>query len=102
MRVKRFLLAARWPVIAGISFTAADGHAQDQTSARDDPVASLVRRLDLEKYKSTIRGLARFGDRLQGTDRNRAAVDWIETQLRSYGCTHVERMKFSFDLTPNP
>jgi len=42
-----------------------------------DPVASLVAQLDLEKYKATIKGLTRFGDRRQGTDRNRAALDWI-------------------------
>jgi acetylornithine deacetylase/succinyl-diaminopimelate desuccinylase-like protein len=52
-----------------------------------DPVTSLVGRLDLERYKPTIRGLTQFGDRLEGTDRNRAAIDWIEAQLRSHGCT---------------
>jgi hypothetical protein len=55
---------------------------------------SLVQRLDLERYKATIKGLTQFGDRREGTDRNRAAIDWIEAQLRSYGCTNVERMKF--------
>src|SRR5262249_28477377 len=53
----------------------------------DDQVKVLVGRLDLERYKATIKGLTQFGDRLQGTDRNKAAVDWIEAQLRSYGCT---------------
>ena len=52
----------------------------------DDPVRPLVGRLDLERYKATIKGLTQFGDRLQGTDRNKAAIDWIEAQLRSYGC----------------
>src|SRR5215831_17066849 len=52
-----------------------------------DPITVLAGRLDLEKYKATIKGLTQFGDRRQGTDRNRAAVDWIEAQLRSYGCT---------------
>ena len=51
-----------------------------------DGVSALVGRLDLERYKATIKELTRFGDRQQGTDRNRAAVDWIEGQLRSYGC----------------
>jgi hypothetical protein len=51
-----------------------------------DPVKALVGRLDLERYKATIKSLTQFGDRRQGTDRNRAAVDWIEAQLRSYGC----------------
>src|SRR5690348_14267798 len=34
----------------------------------NDPVAVLVARLDLERYKATIKGLTRFGDRRQGTD----------------------------------
>jgi hypothetical protein len=57
-----------------------------------DPVAGLVAQLDLERYKATIKGLTQFGDRRAGTDRNRAAVDWIEAQLRAYGCPNVERM----------
>jgi len=51
----------------------------------EDPVKVLVGRLDLEKYKATIKGLTEFGDRREGTDRNRAAVDWIERQLKSFG-----------------
>ena len=49
-----------------------------QTDAPPDPVKTLVERLDLERYKATIKGLTQFGDRRQGTDRNRAAIDWIE------------------------
>ena len=56
----------------------------------------MVGRLDLEKYKATIKGLTQFGDRRQGTDRNRAAVDWIEAQLKSYGCTNTERIKYDY------
>jgi peptidase M28-like protein len=67
-----------------------------------DPVQVLVDRLDLEKYKATIKGLTRFGDRRQGTDRNRAAVDWIEAQLKSYGCA-TDRIKYVYDPPPpNP
>ena len=62
----------------------------------DDPVRALVGRLDLEKYKATIKGLTQFGDRRQGTDRNRAAIDWIEAQLKSYGCTNTERIKYDY------
>ena len=51
----------------------------------DDVVRTLVGRLDLEKYKAIIKGLTQFGDRRQGTDRNRAATDWIEAQLKAYG-----------------
>ncbi len=65
-----------------------------------DPVKTLVERLDLEKYKATIKGLTQFGDRRQGTDRNRAAVDWIEAQLESYGCP-TDRIKYVYDPPPN-
>src|SRR6266540_2593550 len=65
-----------------------------------DPVAQLVARLDLEQYKATIKGLTQFGDRRQGTDRNRAAVNWIEAQLRSYGCDDVARLKYDYQPPP--
>ena len=64
-----------------------------------DPVKTLVDRLDLEKYKATIKGLTQFGDRRQGTDRNRAALGWIEAQLKSYGCANTERLTFTY---PSP
>src|SRR5881396_960327 len=67
-----------------------------QGTAADDPVRVLVGRLDLERYKATIKGLTAFGDRRQGTDRNRAAVDWIEAQLRGYGCSNVSRLKYDY------
>ena len=73
--------------------------AQPQTAAvpaENDPIKKMVERLDLEKYKATIKGLTQFGDRRQGTDRNRAAVDWIEAQLKSYGCTNTERIKYDY------
>ena len=66
----------------------------------DDPVKTLVGRLDLESYKATIKGLAAFGDRRHGTDRNRAAVDWIESRLKSYGCT-TERLHFAYVAPPS-
>src|SRR3977135_303257 len=65
----------------------------------EDPVKVLVGRLDLEKYKATIKGLTEFGDRREGTDRNRAAVDWIERQLKSYGWTNTQRLKYAY---PSP
>lgn len=65
-------------------------------TTQDDPVASLVARLDLGRYQATIKGLTRFGDRRQGTDRNRAATDWIEAQLKSYGCTNTERIRYEY------
>ena len=60
-----------------------------------DPIRAMVERLDLEKYKATIKGLTAFGDRRQGTERNRKAVDWIEAQLKSYGCTNTERIVYT-------
>ena len=65
-----------------------------------DPVAVMVNRLDLTRYKATIKGLTQFGDRRQGTDRNRAAIDWIEAQLKSYGCTNTERLHYTYDPPP--
>src|SRR5436190_2104472 len=70
--------------------------AQVDSVKAPDPIAPLVARLDLDRYKATIKGLTAFGDRRQGTDRNRAAVDWIEAQLRSYGCSDVSRLKYDF------
>jgi hypothetical protein len=64
-------------------------------------VRTLVGRLDLERYKATIKGLTQFGDRRQGTDRNRAAVDWIEAQLKSYGCSNTERITYDYQ-PPEP
>jgi len=56
----------------------------------------MVGRLELNRYKATIKGLTQFGDRRQGTDRNRAAIDWIEAQLKSYGCTNTERIHYDY------
>ena len=68
----------------------------DIDSQQTDPVKVLVGRLDLQRYKATIKGLTRFGDRRQGTDRNRAAVDWIEAQLKSYGCSNIARLRYTY------
>jgi hypothetical protein len=62
-------------------------------------VQALVSRLDLERYKATVKGLTQFGDRRQGTERNRKAVDWIEAQLKSYGCP-TERLKYEYNPAP--
>ena len=68
----------------------------------DDPIRELVSRLELESYKDTLKGLTQFGDRRQGTQRNRDAVDWIEQQLIAIGCDNVERMHYVFDPEPTP
>src|SRR6184192_2133771 len=65
-----------------------------------DPVKVLVDRLDLERYKATIKGLTQFGDRREGTERNRRAVDWIEAQLKSYGCANTERITYNYRPEP--
>ena len=62
-------------------------------------VTTLVSRLDLEKYKATIKGLTQFGDRRQGTERNRKVVDWIEAQLKSDGC-ETGRIKYEYSPPP--
>ena len=90
--------AAIWALIvlaAAIPATAAPATGEPD-SKRADPVKVLVGRLDLERYKATIKGLTRFGDRREGTDRNRAAVDWIEAQLTSYGCSNIARLKYTY------
>ena len=71
-------------------------HPQSQPQAVVDPVKILVNRLEVERYKATIKGLTQFGDRRQGTDRNRQAIDWIETQLKSYGCANIERLQYDY------
>jgi hypothetical protein len=70
------------------------------TDSAVDPIKEMVARLDLAQYKATIKGLTQFGDRRQGTDRNRAAVDWIEAQLKSYGCTPTARITYDFEPPP--
>jgi len=77
----RFLLAA----------LVAAGALSAQTA---NPIRAVVGRLDLERYKTHIKGLAQFGDRMQGTPGNRDAIDWLEKQLRSFGYSNVERHRF--------
>ncbi|MEO5825771.1 MAG: M20/M25/M40 family metallo-hydrolase [Gemmatimonadales bacterium] len=64
-------------------------------SPATDVARDLVARLELSRYKEAIQGLTRFGDRRQGTDRNRAAIDWIADQLRAHGCA-PERMQYEY------
>jgi hypothetical protein len=75
------------------------GAAGEPDAKSMDPVKVLVARLDLGEYKATIKGLTQFGDRRQGTDRNRAAVNWIEAQLKSYGCANISRLKYTYSPT---
>ena len=66
----------------------------------NDAIKLLASRLDLERYKETIKGLTQFGDRRQGTDRNANAVTWIESKLESYGCANVERLTYDYQPAP--
>src|SRR6202521_5017123 len=84
--------------LAGIPATSVPA-AGETAAMQADPIRTLVERLDLQRYKATIKGLTQFGDRRQGTDRNRAAVDWIATQLKSYGCL-PERIQYVYDPPP--
>ena len=77
------------------------GQQQAPAGGADDPIAELVGRLDLERYKAVIQGLTQFGDRRQGTRRNREAVDWIEAQLEAAGCP-TERFDYTYDPPPRP
>jgi hypothetical protein len=90
-------------VATGATTVASDDAQQRVTVAgAGDTIKEVVARLDLEKYKSTIKGLTQFGDRRQGTDRNRAAVDWIEAQLKSYGCTNADRVRYEYRPPTTP
>jgi hypothetical protein len=93
------VLMALNPHASAVRGAAASLQSPAETVA--DPTKLLVDRLDLERYKATIKGLTQFGDRRQGTDRNRNAIDWIETQLKSYGCTNTERLKYDYQ-PPGP
>ena len=101
MRSRRWVVTVSG-VVAGLTLLGAgrlSGAAMQDRAGQDeqeDPVRELVSLLNLESYKATITGLAGFGDRRQGTDRNAAAVDWIEAQLQSYGCTNTERVYYEY------
>src|SRR3989475_3509075 len=71
-----------------------------QTNTPSAPVRTVVARLELERYKAHIKGLSQFGDRMQGTQSNRDAIDWLEKQLRSFGYSSVERHRFMSSSGP--
>jgi hypothetical protein len=83
-------------VALAFALPVASAQAQAPAATATDPIASMVGQLSLDKYKATIKGLTLFGDRRQGTARNRQALDWIEAQLKSYGCTNTERLKYDY------
>ena len=95
--------SSRKTVICGlVSIAVTSGFSAYAQEVEVDPVQVLVSRLDLESYKTTLKGLTQFGDRRQGTTRNSNAVDWIEQQLIDAGCDNVERLTYTFDPEPRP
>lgn len=88
-------IAAALLVTAVLAAGAPAALAQAQEE-EPDHVQALVSRLTLDDYKSTLKGLTQFGDRRQGTQRNRDAVDWIEEWLQSVGCTNTERIHYEY------
>ena len=89
-------------VVCAVAARAQPEATPASSAAADDPIRTLVARLDLERYKATIKGLTQFGDRRQGTDRNRDAIDWIEAKLKSYGCANTERLKYTYSPQERP
>ena len=101
MRSNASIIAA-WSLAVAVGTPALAQNAAPPADTLNDPIRIMVSRLELENYKATIKGLTQFGDRRQGTKRNRDAVDWIEAQLKSYGCTNTERITYDFQPTPPP
>ena len=96
MRVNAIVMAVGLAVAISLG-SAASGQQSVDTA---DPIHMLVGRLTLERYKATLKGLTQFGDRRQGTKRNRDAVDWIEAQLQEAGCTTTERITYMYNPRP--
>jgi peptidase M28-like protein len=104
MRMRRMVFTAAIVAAMGVAppFTIARQIAPVAQTLKpeEERAKSLVARLDLQRYKATIKALTQFGDRRQGTDRNQKAVEWIETQLRSYGCA-TERFDYEYKTPPS-
>jgi hypothetical protein len=101
-RMNRRLAVALAPGLSLATFLAtllapplASAQQADEATIRE-----LVSRLSLTSYMDTIKGLTQFGDRRQGTTRNRNAVDWIEQQLVAAGCDNVERITYTYEEPP--
>ena len=102
MRAKNLLVLLGLIGVVSVVTVLAQGAAQTPAApaaAQDnftpgDPVKAMVDQLTLDKYKTTLKGLTQFGDRRQGTQRNRDSVDWIQKQLESYGYTNAARIEY--------
>src|SRR5438270_13590244 len=77
---------------------AAQNPAPAQAAGPDpDSIRTLVARLDLEAYKSTVKGLTHCGERRQGTLRNRAAIDGLGAQVTSRGGAALGGREYAYD-----
>ena len=94
------LVATASTLAAGLYLLPEPLGAQQTPVDETDDIATLVGRLDLEDYKATLKELTQFGDRRQGTTRNRDAVDWIEAKLKAVGCTTTMRLDYEHQTTP--
>jgi hypothetical protein len=109
MRPRDLLVVATSTLLAAGIFAesvraaaALEAQVAPQQAQSVDPVQVLVSRLTLDEYKATLKGLTQFGDRRQGTQRNRDAVDWIETWLQDVGCTNTQRINYVYPEPPDP
>lgn len=109
MRIRDLVVAATLTLFATGAFASNGAAVPTPMSAplvqdmQDDQTQVLVDRLTLDNYKTTLKGLTQFGDRRQGTRRNRDAVNWIEAQLQAFGCTNTQRITYEYAPTPrNP
>ena len=90
------LFAATCGVLLSASRAAGQTNAPGTTGQPSvDPVRVMVGRLNLDatnrpSWPGALRGST------PGTARNRAAVDWIEAQLKSYGYTNTERVTYEY------
>ncbi|HXE60331.1 MAG TPA: M20/M25/M40 family metallo-hydrolase [Gemmatimonadaceae bacterium] len=97
MRIVLHRLAAGAALVSlGAASAAAQAGRAPARDTANPQITQLVSRLTLDQYKANVKGLTQFGDRRQGTERNRQAVDWIEAQLKSYGCTNTERITYDY------
>ena len=87
----------KWIPVAAMALCAC---SPGGTELADRSPAAIVARLDSVRYRAAIRALADFGDRLQGTQRNLDALDWLEAELRGFGYTNVVRHGYLFQNEP--
>jgi hypothetical protein len=81
-------------------FVCAAAVSAQTTITPSDQLRTVVNRLDLQRFKSHVKGLTQFGDRMQGTQRNRDAISWLEKQLQDFGYTNVQRQRFMSSSGP--